>query len=85
MKLVKVTEEEKVIVKRTAKKDLISYLNQFEASGDEIVKVEFTENDYKNALSARSCFSRAIITHKFNMNVRMRNGNLYLVKVKEVK
>lgn len=82
MKLVKVTEEEKVMVKRTAKKNLVSYLNEFEASGEDIAKVEFTENEYKNVYSARACFARSIATHKFNMKVRTRNGNLYLVKVK---
>lgn len=82
MKLVRVTEEEKVMVKRTAKKNLVSYLTEFETSSEDIAKVEFTEVEYKNVYSARACFTRSITTHKFNMKVRMRNGNLYLVKVK---
>ena len=78
MKLVNVTELPKG--KRTMKHDLLEMIDGFVESGSELVKIEFTERDYKNANSCYANMHRAAKNSNHPVAVRMIKNEVYLIK-----
>ena len=78
MKLVNVTELPKG--ERTMKHDLLEIIDRFVESGSELVKIEFTERDYKHANSCYVNMHRAVKKSNHPVKVRLINKEVYLVK-----
>lgn len=65
-------------------KRITKMIEEFWNSDQQIVKVEFTEKEYKSVKSASSSFIKAVKKMKVGVVVITRKGKLYLIKENEV-
>lgn len=61
--------------------DLAGFIKEFVKSGEEIVRIDFTEYDYKSATSCRSCLYNSARRHGYNIKVIKRGDEVYLRKM----
>lgn len=76
MKFVKVDE----VPKRTRKKKLQRFLDEFMDANIIAAKVDYDENDYSSLQSARSNIGKAIKLSGHPINIATVNGVLYLIR-----
>lgn len=81
MDFVEVKEVPKSLKKKQGKKGVLkSKLDKFMAMGIKTAKVVWSEHDYSNPMSCYNAFNLAVRRHVFPIDVRMRNGEVYLVR-----
>lgn len=56
-------------------------IDDFVAGDADVVRVEFSETDYKSAKVARSCLGVAAMRSKHNVKVWLRGNQVFLSKV----
>ena len=81
MKFVEVEELPDTLKKKQGKKGVLkSKLDKFMGMGIKTAKVVWDEHDYSNPMSCYNAFILACRRHVFPIDVRMRNGEIYLVR-----
>ena len=58
-------------------------IEEFVNGNADIVRVDFSESDYKSATVARSCLGNAVKRSKYNIKVWLRGKQVFLSKVKD--
>lgn len=58
-------------------------IEEFVKGDADIVRVDFSESDYKSATVARSCLGVAVKRSKYNIKVWLRGKQVFLSKVKD--
>ena len=66
--------------KKCARHDLQGLIHGFVDGGDNIVRVDITETDYKSPRVCYSCMTAAVRRSGYPVKVRIRNSQVYLVK-----
>lgn len=77
MKMIPVDDIPEVV---RCRHDLRDFLKGFVNGEDSIVKIDFTEHDYKNVKSCYECLWSGAKLHGYNIKVMKRGDEVYLMK-----
>ena len=77
MKFVKV---DKVPMRNQANHRLRDYFEEFMSANIKIAKVELNDGEYSNPSVARSVLGNSIKRHGFPIDIKLRSGEIYLVR-----
>lgn len=77
MKLIPV----EAVPKRRSRHHLQDLIAEFVKSDDKVVKIDFSDHDYKSAKVCRSCLGVAAKQSGYPIKVSLREGIVYLSKM----
>ena len=77
MRFIKTELEKKA---RNPRKDLMKELKAFMSMNVKTAKVVYTKGEYACATAASGALRTCIRTYGLPINVKMRNGNVYLIR-----
>lgn len=81
MDFIEVKEVPESLRKKPGKKGLLkAKLDKFMAMNIKNAKVVWSEHDYSNSMSCYNAFACAVRRHVLPIDVRVRNGEIYLMR-----